>query len=308
MEQTIRPKYDNDNNYSVIIIHLCKNPSNNEYNVLMSLSSKYLEFVPIGGCCKKNILSKIHNQSTFYKQILLDGLRETKEETMDLINDRYHSILFENEQYTLYQCTTKDNTLTKYLLFKQVIDIQFTNCTKRCYFIIHYIDLYSNTKNIEFNQYQRRKMIYNIKNRRKHKLYDIPMYYKNNTLIQKLNDLYVFEKGKNDDCKNRKLYISPYLETLELKWFPITNFFNDHQYDFNLNRIYDNKELYHHLFYSNWEDLINYINTQRINIDWLLQYLNGKTLSNRYIINKYYKTQIVNFLYYNKNSIINMLL
>jgi len=305
-------------NYSVIIIHLSHNPSNNEYNVLMSLSSKYLEYVPIGGCCKKNVLSKIHNKPNFFKQILSDGLRESKEETMDLFNDRYHSILYEDDDCILYNCITKENKYTKYLLFKEIVNIEFTTSNKKCYFIIHYTNEDKICRDILFNQYQRKKMICNIKNRRKDKLYDLPIDYKDNSLIQKLNDLYIFEKTKNNDNSNssynRKLYISPYLETLELKWFPIKHFlYNNDTENYNCNnicynRIYDNKELYHHLFYSKWDELMNYINKQRINIKWLLQYLSGKNLNNQYIINKYYKEQIINFLFLHKYPINNFLL
>jgi|LakMenEpi03Aug12_release.lakeMendotaPanAssembly.Ray.scaffolds.fasta_scaffold567874_1 hypothetical protein len=297
----------NNNNYinkcqiSVLILHLKKNNLN--YELLLTLSSKYLEYVPIGGICRN-----YNNIDDYYKYILNEALRETKEETMNIINDKYVNV-FDNGEYNsdsvLYHCKDKYNNDTNYLLFKTPININFSNNqSKKCYIIVHYI--FKNYK-IEYSYNDRCKSIHQLKYKNKNLKYDlycIPEKFNSNPLIKKLNDIYYFYQKCNNNI--RKIYIHPYYETIQLKWMNINEYgfylFKNHKNVNNLNvsnspRLYDNKELYNHLFYSNYETLINYIDKNKYSMNWIIKYLEGKEENNdNDIINYHYRNAINKFI------------
>jgi len=277
---------------SIVLFHLANNDINNDLinentNLLMALSSKYLEYVPIGG----NIINRNNYK---YIDILKNGLRETREETMNIINDRFVKIVDDDDIKITYLCVSiNKNIYSHYILYKKSFEITFDNlCVKKCFYIIHFIKDIDIIHSIDNLKDIRKYTIDYIKSVNKEKLYICDINIKNNididNIIEKINNIYIFEKTNN--INNKKLYISPYLETIELKWFPLKYIRSD-IFLYNT-RLFDNSRLYNIIFTKSWDILINYINNNNNNIidkKWLLNYLEGKDIDNNFIINKYYK-------------------
>lgn len=286
---------------SVIILHIntsnCDNKTGDEkimnMELLMCLSSKYLEYVPIGGNIK---FIKDTNQK--YLEILKNGLRETKEETMKCICDRYIKVLAEDEKCIKYLCKNHLNEYTEYILFKEQYQIPFSTKQKSFYIILHFINDIEIIKSIKKLKEIRSYTIDTIKLNNKDKILNLPqnMNTKYNT-IEKINEMYIFEKKENS--QDKKLYISSYLESIELKWIPFDYLINNYQ--INTDRLYDNKFIYNTIFYKSWNILYTNIINKKINENWLFNYLDGKNIENKLIINHHYQSLLIQFIKNNKN-------
>jgi len=275
---------------SVIILHIHKqNYQNNisEIELLMCLSSKYLEYVPIGG----NIQN--YKNPNFYYNIFKNALKESREETMNCINDKYIRTLNEDNQYIKYLCNNQYNNTTEYILFKNELQLQFGNKSKTIYIVLHLINDIETIQSIEKLKEIRKFTIETIKKNNVDKMLECKNNYKTEyNVIQKINELYIFENKENKDIK--KLYISPYLETIDLKWIKLDYLIN-HNLNQN-NRLYDNKNVYNTIFYKSWDILYNKITSKKIDEYWLSQYLEGKDIENKLIINYHYKNLIIKFI------------
>jgi len=238
----------------------------------------------------------------FYNNIFKNGLKETREETMNCIDDKYIKKIFEDEKIIKYICKTKYNEITNYILFKNPYQLQFDlyNKNKIIYIVLHYINDIETIYSMNNLKEIRKFTIDTIKNNNHQKLFNINDNFNTEyNVIHKLNDMYIFEKKENNkDIK--KLYISPYLETLELKWIPIEFIFNNDINNTNRNRLYDNKEVYNTIFYKDWNNLYKKIMNKKIDEYWLSNYLEGKNINNEIIINYHYQNLIISFL---KNNI-----
>jgi hypothetical protein len=281
---------------SVIILHIHKqNYKNNinELELLMCLSSKYLEYVPIGG--------KIYNklQCDIYDNIFKNALRESREETMNCINEKFIKKISENDDCIKYLCKNQYNNTSVYILFKNSLQLQFSNKSKTIYVVLHLINDIETIQSIEKLKEIRKFTIQSIKKNNVDKMLELSCDYKTEyNVIEKINEMYIFEKKENKDIK--KLYISPYLETIELKWITFEYLMNN-SIDLKTNdRLYENKNLYNTIFYKNWDILYKKIISKKIDEYWLSQYLQGKDIENNIIINYHYKNLIIDFI---KNNI-----